>query len=109
MPSLPPSHFSCQLHSILVSWVLTAKGVPEWHSDDRGLCTHPRLRVEANTTLSQGMELQWEQPEEPRAGAAAQIDASTDTARLPSAEQAAALSEHEKSRRAAGKDCKFWG
>lgn len=67
LPSLPRSHFSFQLHSILVSWVLTAKGVPKWHNDDTGLCIHPR--VEANTTLSQEMVLHWEQPEEPRAGA----------------------------------------
>ncbi|KAI1232564.1 hypothetical protein IHE44_0006392 [Lamprotornis superbus] len=65
------------LHSILVGWVLAAKGVPKWHGDARGLCIYPRLRVEGSTTLSQEMVLHWEQPEEPRAGAAAQTDAST--------------------------------
>lgn len=70
----------------------------KWHSDDKGLCIHPCLCVEATTRLSQEMELHWEQPEEPRAGAAARTDASTDTTRLSGAEQAATRSEHEKAR-----------
>lgn len=87
--------------------------MPKWHNDDNGSCILPHFCIEANTMLSQEMvlhwELPWEQPEEPRAGAAAQTDASTDTTRLSSAEQAATRSEHEKPSRAAVKDWKFWG
>lgn len=87
--------------------------MPKWHNDDNGLCILPHFCIEANTMLSQEMVLHWElpreQPEEPRAGAAAQTDASTDTTRLSSAEQAATRSEHEKPSRAAVKDSKFWG